>query len=260
MLSDHRFRHRAKPAASAVRVEMAVRTFGTPSHNKFGVDPAPPSRHRRPRGDRPRDRHGFDFRANDRIGHFMNGFPCAQAARSLRGRIRPLGEPCRQGWAIGIAMRSATTRGDRVEWWIDRKLVAAQARVGAPNGMDGPSSSCVVRASAGGLFHAPRRSRQRSATADDNPPDSGLRPHNWEDRFGQGGQVSFASSRSRGDVHTFSNTRAFPIKRLRPKPKGVRRTYEALLACPLRAMVLACLASPRPQRWEVRESLRADRQ
>jgi hypothetical protein len=28
--------------------------------------------------------------------------------------------------------------GDRVEWWIDRKLVAAQARVGAPDGMDGP--------------------------------------------------------------------------------------------------------------------------
>jgi hypothetical protein len=50
---------------------------------------------------------------------------------------------------------------------------------------------------------------------------------------------------------------AFPHNRLRSQPKGVRRTYEALLACPLRAMVLACLASPRRQRWEVRESLRA---
>jgi hypothetical protein len=81
--------------------------------------------------------------------------------------------------------------GNRVEWWIDHKLVAAQARVGAPNGMDGPIVTLRRPRIGGGLFTLLDDLNNDRATADDNPRIPGFIRSNWEDRFGQGGQVSF---------------------------------------------------------------------
>jgi hypothetical protein len=80
---------------------------------------------------------------------------------------------------------------DRVEWWIDRKRVAAQTRIGAPNGMEHPVVKLRRPRIGGGLFTLLDDLANDRATADDNARIPGLVRSNWEDRFGQGGQVSF---------------------------------------------------------------------
>jgi hypothetical protein len=64
-----------------------------------------------------------------------------------------LGEACRRGWAIGIAMRSATTvRATASSGWIDGKSVATRTKVGAPVGMDAPIVKLHRPRIGGGLF------------------------------------------------------------------------------------------------------------
>ena len=80
---------------------------------------------------------------------------------------------------------------DRVEWWIDRKLIAARGRIGAPDGMDGPIVKLRRPRVGGGLFTLLDDLNNDRVTADDNPKMPGFIRSNWEDRFDQGGQVLF---------------------------------------------------------------------
>lgn len=73
----------------------------------------------------------------------------------------------------------------------DRPGDRVDARVGAPNGMDGPIVKLRRPRIGGGLFTLLDDLSNDRATADDNPRVPGFIRSNWEDRFGQGGQVSF---------------------------------------------------------------------
>jgi hypothetical protein len=88
--------------------------------------------------------------------------------------------------------------GDRVEWWIDHKLVAAQARVGAPIGMDGPIVKLRRPRIGGGLFTLLDDLSNDRATADDNPRIAGFIRSNWDTGSDKAARYRFASSRSRG--------------------------------------------------------------
>ena len=177
----------------AVRVEMAVRTFGT-EHNKFGLDPGDP---RLATGALvvidPETGMVFDFFvSNDRIRPLYERLPGARKQLGPYPAYSALGEPVPTGMGDWHRYEIRYDRaGDRVEWWIDRKLVAAQARVGAPDGMDGPIVKVRRPRVGGGLFTLLDDLANDRATADDNPRIPGFVRSNWEDRFGQGGQVSF---------------------------------------------------------------------
>jgi Family of unknown function (DUF6081) len=176
-----------------VRVEMAVRTFGT-EHNPFGLDPGDP---RLATGALvlidPETGMVFDFFvSNDRIKPLYERLPSARKQLGPYPAYSILGEtvPTRMDdWHLYEIRYDRL--GDRVEWWIDHKLVAAQVRVGAPNGMDGPIVKLRRPRIGGGLFTLLDDLSNDRATADDNPRIAGFIRSNWEDRFGQGGRVSF---------------------------------------------------------------------
>jgi len=176
-----------------VRVEMAVRTFGTES-NKFGLEPGDP---RLANGALvvldPETGMVFDFFvSNDRIRPLYERLPFARNQLGAYPAYSILGEavPTRIGeWHLYEVRYDRA--GDCVEWWIDRKLVAAQVRVGAPNGMDGPIFKLRRPRIGGGLFTLLDDLANDRATPDDNLRIPGFVPSNWEDRFGQGAQVSF---------------------------------------------------------------------
>jgi hypothetical protein len=176
-----------------VRVEMAVRTFGT-EHNTFGLEPGDP---RLANGALvvidPETGMVFDFFvSNDRIRPLYERLPSARKQLGPYPAYSILGEPVPTGMGEWHRYEIRYDRGgDRVEWWIDRKLVAAQARVGAPNGMDGPIVKLRRPRIGGGLFTLLDDLANDRATADDNPRIPGFIRSNWDDRFGQGGQVSF---------------------------------------------------------------------
>ena len=81
-------------------------------------------------------------------------------------------------------LETASSGGSITNWW---PLKSGSVH---PTGWMGPSSSCVVHALAADFTLLDDLSNDR-ATADDNPRIAGFIRSNWEDRFGQGGQVSF---------------------------------------------------------------------
>jgi hypothetical protein len=176
-----------------VRVEMAVRTFGT-EHNTFGLEPGDP---RLATGALvvidPETGMVFDFFvSNDRIR------PLYERLASARTKLGPypaysiLGEsvPTRPGDWHRYEIRYDRA-GDRVEWWIDGKSVAVQEKVGAPVGMDGPIVKLRRPRIGGGLFTLLDDLANDRTTADDHPRIPGFVRSNWDDRFGQGAQISF---------------------------------------------------------------------
>ena len=124
-----------------VRAEMAVRTFGT-EHNTFGLEPGDP---RLATGALvvidPETGMVFDFFvSNDRIR------PLHERLTFKRKELGPypaysiLGEtvPTRMGdWHLYEIRYDRAA--DRVEWWIDRKLIAARAGSVHPTGWRDPS-------------------------------------------------------------------------------------------------------------------------
>jgi hypothetical protein len=177
----------------AVRVEMAVRTFGT-ERNTFGLEPGDP---RLANGALvvidPETGMVFDFFvSNDRIRPLYERLAFARKQLGPYPAYSILGEPVptRMGDWHRYEIRYDRA-ADSVQWWIDHKLVATQARVGAPNGMDGPIVKLRRPRIGGGLFTLLDDLANDRETADDNPRIPGLVRNNWEDRFGQGGQVSF---------------------------------------------------------------------
>jgi hypothetical protein len=176
-----------------VRVEMAVRTFGT-EHNAFGLEP----------GD-PRLANGalvvidtetgmvFDFFvSNDRIRPLYERLTFKRKELGPYPAYSIMGEtvPTQMGdWHLYEIRYDRA--GDRVEWWIDGKLIAARGRIGAPDGMDGPIVKLRRPHIGGGLFTLLDDLNNDRVTADDNPKTPGFIRSNWDDRFGQGGQVSF---------------------------------------------------------------------
>jgi hypothetical protein len=176
-----------------VRVEMAVRTFGT-EHNTFGLEPGDP---RLANGALvvidPETGMVFDFFvSNDRIRPLYERLPSARKQLGPYPAYSILGEPVPTGMGEWHRYEIRYDRAeDHVEWRIDRKLVAAQARIGAPNGMDGPIVKLRRPRIGGGLFTLLDDLANDRATADDNLRIPGFVRSNWDDRFGQGGQVSF---------------------------------------------------------------------
>jgi hypothetical protein len=192
MLSTTAFDVEQSPGFT-VRVEMAARTFGT-EHNTFGLDPGDP---RLANGALvvldPETGMVFDFFvSNDRIRPLYERLTFARKQLGPYPAYSILGEavPTQMGeWHL-YEIRYDSAK-DRVEWWIDRKLVAARDRIGAPKGMEGPIVKLRRPRIGGGLFTLLDDLNNDRAAADDNPRIPGFVRSNWEDRFGQGGQVSF---------------------------------------------------------------------
>jgi hypothetical protein len=176
-----------------VRAEMAVRTFGT-EHNTFGLEPGDP---RLATGALvvidPETGMVFDFFvSNDRIRPLYERLTFKRKELGPYPAYSILGEtvPTRTGdWHLYEIRYDRA--GDRVEWWIDRKLIAARGRIGAPDGMDGPIVKLRRPRIGGGLFTLLDDLNNDRVTADDNPKIPGFIRSNWDDRFDQGGQVSF---------------------------------------------------------------------
>lgn len=80
---------------------------------------------------------------------------------------------------------------DRVEWWVDGSRVWRQDRVGAPVGRPGPIVRIRRLRIGGGLFTLLDDLNDDRERAEDHPKIAGFIPSNLEDRFGQGGTVSF---------------------------------------------------------------------
>jgi hypothetical protein len=176
-----------------VRVEMAVRTFGT-ENNKFGLEPGDPRLANAALVVLdPETGMVFDFFVtNDRIRPLYERLTFARKQLGPYPAYSTMGEtvPTKIGeWHL-YEIRYDRAE-DRVEWWIDQKFVAAQAKIGAPKGMDGPIVKLRRPRIGGGLFTLLDDLANDRATADDTPRIPGFIPSNWEDRFGQGGRVSF---------------------------------------------------------------------
>lgn len=176
-----------------VRVEMAVRTFGTEA-NPFGLDPGDP---RLAAGALvtidPETGMVFDFFvSNDRITPLYERLPSARHSLGAYPAFSTLAEPqpTQPGEWHRYEIRYDGV-ADRVEWWLDGRRVAEQERVGAPAG----SQASVVKwrrlRFGGGLFTLLDDLADDRETADDRARIRGFIPSNWEDRFGQGGEVSF---------------------------------------------------------------------
>jgi hypothetical protein len=176
-----------------VRVEMSVRTFGT-ERNPFGLEPGDP---RLANGALvvidPETGMVFDFFvSNDRIRPLYERLPSARKQLGPYPAYSILGQsvPTSSGeWHL-YEIRYDREE-DRVEWWIDHKQVAAQTRIGAPNGMEQPVVKLRRPRIGGGLFTLLDDLANDRAAADDSARIPGLVRSNWEDRFGQGAQVSF---------------------------------------------------------------------
>lgn len=176
-----------------VRVEMAVRVFGT-SGNPFGLEPGDP---RLAAGALvtidPETGMVFDFFvSNDRIRPLYERLPGARErlgpypAYSILADALPTGPGQWHRYEIrydGVA--------DRVAWWVDGRQVAEQVRVGAPIGSNAPVVKLRRLRIGGGLFTLLDDLRNDREAADDHSRIPGFIPSNWEDRFGQGGEVSF---------------------------------------------------------------------
>jgi hypothetical protein len=176
-----------------VRVEMAARMSGT-EHNTFGLEPGDP---RLANGALvvidPETGMVFDFFvSNDRIVPLYERLPSARTKLGPYPAYSILGEavPTRMGDWHRYEIRYDRA-ADRVEWWIDGKPVAARTKVGAAPGMDEPIVKLRRPRIGGGLFTLLDDLANDRATADDNPRVPGYVKSNWDDRFGQGGQVSF---------------------------------------------------------------------
>jgi hypothetical protein len=78
-----------------------------------------------------------------------------------------------------------------MEWRVDGKLIAAQDRVRAAPGEDGPVVKLRRPRVGGGLFTLLDDLNKDRHCADDHPKIKGFVANNWEDRFGQGAQLAF---------------------------------------------------------------------
>jgi hypothetical protein len=177
-----------------VRVDMAVRTFGT-ERNAFGLDP----------GD-PRLAAGafvttdqangmvFDFLvSNDRICPLYERLPIAREAHGpYPAFTRFLDAVPTQAGAWHTYEVRYDSEADRVAWRVDGDRVAEVQRVGAPLGKAAPIVKVRRLQIGGGLFTVLDGLRDDRECADDHAPIPGVVATTWEDRFGQGGEVSFA--------------------------------------------------------------------
>ena len=175
------------------RVEMAVRISGTDG-NPFGLEPGDP---RLAAGALvtidPETGMVFDFFvSNDRIRPLYERLPGARDTLGPYPAYSLLADPLptQRGEWHHYEIRY-DRGGDHVEWWIDGRRVAAQDRVGAPAGRAGPIVKLRRLRIGGGLFTLLDDLRNDLERADDNARIPGFIPSNWEDRFGQGGEVSF---------------------------------------------------------------------
>lgn len=192
MLSTRAFDIR-QASGFTVRVQMQTRIFGT-EPNPFGL----------PAGDvrlaagalvviDPDTGMVFDFFvSNDRIQPLYERLPVARGSMGDYPAFTILGDiaPTQPGAWHTYEIRYRRD-ADRVEWWLDGRLLALQERVGAPPGEDGPIVKLRRPRLGGGLFTLLDDLANDRRRADDRARNRGFVPSNWEDRFGQGGQVAF---------------------------------------------------------------------
>jgi hypothetical protein len=193
MLSSESFEV-SRTQSFRVRSEMAVRTFGT-ANNPFGLDP----------GDI-RLAAGAMVTIDKETGMVFDFFVSNNCIRALYERLPVarnqlgaypafttfIGEP--RTTKAGAWHRYEIRydgRADRVEWWVDGSQIAAQDRIGAPVDSPAPAVSLRRLNFGGGLFTLLDGLADDRESADDHPRSTGLIPSNWEDRFGQGGEVVF---------------------------------------------------------------------
>jgi hypothetical protein len=192
MLSTEEF-DLERGAGFVVRVEMAVRIFGTEA-NPHRLEP----------GDvrlaagalvtiDPATGNVFDFFvSNDRIRPLYERLPVARpvvgpyACYSILGESMPSAPGAWHRYEIRY-----DRAGDRVDWLVDGRAVAMQSRAGASAGSALPGVKSRRLRVGGGLFTLLDDLCDDRETADDHPRISGCVPSNLEDRFGQGGEVSF---------------------------------------------------------------------
>lgn len=177
----------------SVRVQMQTRIAGT-EPNPYGL---PPGDVRLAAGSLvvidPDTGMVFDFFvSNDRIQPLYERLPVARGTMGDYPAYTILGEiaPTQAGAWHTYEIRYRRD-ADRVEWWLDGRLLAKQERVGAPPGEDGPIVKLRRPRIGGGLFTLLDDLANDQRRADDRPRIRGFIPSNWEDRFGQGGKVAF---------------------------------------------------------------------
>jgi hypothetical protein len=173
-----------------VRTDMAVRIFGTEA-NPHGLEP----------GD-PRLAAGALVTIDPETGMVFDFFVSNDRIRPLYERLPGAHGPAPCYSILGDALPSAPGEwhryeveydgaADRVVWRVDGRAVAERERVGAPVGMAQPIVKPRRLRIGGGLFTLLDDLRDDRAAADDHPRIPGFIPSNWEDRFGQGAEVSF---------------------------------------------------------------------
>jgi len=176
-----------------VRVEMAVRMHGTEA-NPFGLEPGDP---RLAAGALvtidPETGMVFDFFAsNDRIQALYERLPVARAALGPYPAYSILADPVPsrpEEWhRYEIRYDRAA---DRVAWLVDGRQIDERPHVGAPIGRSAPIVKLNKLRIGGGLFTLLDDLCNDQENADDHPRIPGCIRSNWEDRFGQGGVVSF---------------------------------------------------------------------
>jgi Family of unknown function (DUF6081) len=175
------------------RVEMAVRTYDTEG-NPYGLDPGDP---RLAAGAfvtiDPATGMVFDFFvSNDRIAPLYERLPVARATLGPYPAYSILAapEPSRPDAWHRYEIRYDGAN-DSVAWLIDGRRVHARSRVGAPVGRNAPIVKLRRLRFGGGLFTLLDDLCNDQERADDHPRIPGFIASNWDDRFGQGGVVSF---------------------------------------------------------------------
>ena len=176
-----------------VRVEMAVRIHGTEG-NPHGLDPGDP---RLAAGALvlidPETGMVFDFFvSNDRIQALYERLPGARAAPGPYPAYSILADPVpsRPDEWHHYEIRYDAAR-DHVAWAIDGRQVDQKSHVGAPVGRNAPIVKLRRLRFGGGLFSLLDDLCNDQERADDHPRIPGFIKSNREDRFGQGGVVSF---------------------------------------------------------------------
>jgi hypothetical protein len=182
------------PERFIARVEMAVTIFGT-EPNPWAL---PPGDVRLAAGAMvnmdPDSGMIFDFFvSNDRIVPLYERLPFAREAKGsypAYSILSPQPAPTRAGaWhAYEVRYDGAHDHG---EWWVDGRRIWQQDRVGAAVGRTAPIVKIRHLRTGGGLFTLLDDLRNDRDKADDHPAIPGFIPSNLQDRFGQGGTVSF---------------------------------------------------------------------
>jgi hypothetical protein len=176
-----------------VGVDMAVRIHGTEA-NPHGLDPGDP---RLAAGALvaidPETGMVFDFFvSNDRIQPLYERLPVARAALGPYPAYSILADPVpsRPDEWHRYDIRYDRTR-DHVAWLIDGRQVYERSHAGAPVGRGAPIVKLRRLRFGGGLFTLLDDLCNDQERADDHPRIPGFIRSNLEDRFGQGGVVSF---------------------------------------------------------------------